>query len=716
MLMIGLMIVLGLGAQRVAQSLNMATVNLYHHPHTVSTALLKANSNIISMHRYMKDVALAQNEADLERAISNVNANERGVFKYFDIAATRFLGDKSRIAEAREVFADWKIIRSEVIELVRAGEHGAAAAITKGKGATYVAMMSALMDNLLTDTYDNAAQFMNNSKAEQERGENFIYALLLSVVVVGLMVAVFVYIKIHQAERKLLRANGLLNAVINGSSDAMLLMDGDKFINCNPATLDMLGYKNRKEILVLHPSQLSPSHQPDGSLSHDKANEMRAKAEEAGSHRFEWIYSRANGEHFPVEVLLTALNFEGRNLIHMVWREIGNRKQAEAQLRMAKEDAERANKAKSEFLASMSHELRTPLNAVIGFAQMLQYDPVNRLSTQQNEHIEHIVKGGTHLLELINDILDLSKIEAYQVDLHLKEVNVGDAVSNSVKLTAPLGEARNIRILNRIDDTPSSCLRTDPVRLEQILLNLISNAVKYNEDGGTVTVHGHETGDGFYRLSVSDSGIGIAKEDYSNMFHMFHRLGADPLLAQEGTGIGLTVAKFLVERMAGRIGFDSEVGIGSTFWFELPLASNQFIVIWDDTLRVGVDAIDKDHQVITSLLNRVAHDALDVEDLDEVIVELVDYTHYHFRREQAIMESCDYPKKEEHIALHCKLSMQVRELSETWREERDPEILHDLRVFLREWWTDHIVSMDLELSQYTSGKKEEVHKALEGVV
>ncbi|NQU59189.1 MAG: HAMP domain-containing protein, partial [Rhodospirillales bacterium] len=257
------------------------------------------------------------------------------------------------------------------------------------------------------------------------------------------------------------------------------------------------------------------------------------------------------------------------------------------ELELSKAEAEAANMAKSEFLASMSHELRTPLNAVLGFAQMLQFDPKNQLSSDQNAHVEHILEGGEHLLELINEVLDLARIEARQLDLSLEEVDAYEVVTACVALTVPLGERRGIKIIEQFSSEPLGYLRTDHLRLKQVLLNLLSNAVKYNRDGGTVTVEGRETEDGFLRLSVSDTGIGIAEKDYSDVFQMFHRLGADPMIAREGTGIGLTVTKLLVERMAGRVGFESEVGVGSTFWFELPWASNENVIIWVDSLSIG---------------------------------------------------------------------------------------------------------------------------------
>lgn len=401
----------------------------------------------------------------------------------------------------------------------------------------------------------------------------------------------------------------------------------------------------------------------------------------------------------------------------MLWtaNDVTKSKSFERQLILARDEAENASRAKSDFLASMSHELRTPLNAVLGFAQLLQIAPKNTLTKDQNEYVENILDGGSHLLTLVNEILDLARIEADQLDLSLKKVEINSIISDCVAMTEPLGKSREITIMDNFSDGASVQVRTDPIRLKQVLLNLLSNAIKFNELGGSVVVDGRETEEQYLRLSVTDTGSGIAEEDKASVFVLFHRLNADPMVAREGSGIGLTVTKHLMERMGGHIGFDSEVGVGSTFWIELPLMSNKDVLIWTDKLRVNVDAIDKDHQVIVALTNKVSQKNLSEVELEGVIKELSDYTRYHFQREEAIMEACGYPKLEEHRRLHEELSGEVQKFIDDWHLNRHQESLRNLQGVLREWLIVHVMKNDAEIFQYAAGRESDIRKTLENL-
>ena len=396
-------------------------------------------------------------------------------------------------------------------------------------------------------------------------------------------------------------------------------------------------------------------------------------------------------------------------------QDVTARKVAEEQMQAAKGLAEKASLAKSEFLTSMSHELRTPLNAVLGFAQMLQYDSQQPLSAKQEQHVEHILSGGNHLLQLVNEILDLTTIEADQYALNIETVDANALVHECVALSAPIGQERAIEVNDTFSNTQSVSLTTDAMRLKQILINLLSNAIKYNKDGGSVTVEGDLETPGYLRIVITDTGIGISPQDLETVFGMFQRVESDPMITHEGTGIGLTVSKLLIERMAGQIGCSSMLNQGSTFWIKVPLSSNKDVVIWNDQLRVGVDAIDKDHQILVTLLNKVMINSDNTQDLDEDIGRLIAYLLHHFRAEEEIMRVCRYPGIDEHVDEHAKLVEQLRVLNNRWKERRDTADLHALRDMLRAELVQHLMEVDDDITPYTQGFERDIQQALQSV-
>ncbi len=247
---------------------------------------------------------------------------------------------------------------------------------------------------------------------------------------------------------------------------------------------------------------------------------------------------------------------------------------ANAELANAIEEARSANQAKSAFLSSMSHELRTPLNAILGFAQILTSDSLPSTLEQKKEFANHILKSGRHLLTLINEILDLAKVESGTVTLSMEPVALSDTLNETRTMVEPIAAARGVRVL--FPKTPGAVVLADRTRLKQVLLNLLSNAVKYNRDAGAVVVTCEQVAPNRLRLSVQDTGAGLDAEQVASLFQPFNRLGQEGG-SQEGTGIGLVVTKRLVELMGGEIGVTSSPGVGSVFWIELattaPLAA-----------------------------------------------------------------------------------------------------------------------------------------------
>ncbi|MBS4095817.1 MAG: PAS domain S-box protein [Sulfuricella sp.] len=237
------------------------------------------------------------------------------------------------------------------------------------------------------------------------------------------------------------------------------------------------------------------------------------------------------------------------------------------ELEAAKSAAETANQAKSDFLSSMSHELRSPLNSILGFAQLLESDSPR---PTQREAIEHILQAGWHLLTLINEILDLAKIESHQVALVLEPVSLAEVLQECRAMIEP--QAQQLGIAMSFPQFASPCFaHADRVRIKQVLLNMLSNALKYNRDQGQVIVDWTPVGTERVRISVQDTGEGLAAAKLAQLFQPFNRLGQETG-AKEGTGIGLVVVKRLVEQMGGVVGVESTVGVGSVFWFELDTA------------------------------------------------------------------------------------------------------------------------------------------------
>jgi signal transduction histidine kinase len=246
------------------------------------------------------------------------------------------------------------------------------------------------------------------------------------------------------------------------------------------------------------------------------------------------------------------------------------------ELEHAKFAAEKANLAKSSFLSSMSHELRSPLNAILGFAQLMESDtpPPN---DSQKESIAQILQAGWHLLKLINEILDLAKVESGQVPMSREPVSLAEVLLECQSMIEPQMQQRGIRLTLPPFDIPLF-VRADRTRLKQILINLLSNAVKYNKKQGLIEVTCAQGKSGFIRTSVKDSGAGLPPEQLTQLFQPFNRLGQETG-GEEGTGIGLVVAKRLVELMDGQIGVESTVGVGSVFWFELAAAAEPNLIL-----------------------------------------------------------------------------------------------------------------------------------------
>ena len=344
----------------------------------------------------------------------------------------------------------------------------------------------------------------------------------------------------------------------------------------------LFGYQEG-ELETTYENFLNAIHADDRQFVIDAVNDcIEHGAEYDVEHRCVW----PNGEVRWMLERGDVVRDEHGNPLRMlgVVQDITARKQTETDLHTTKEEAERANQAKSEFLSSMSHELRTPLNAVLGFAQLLEYDA--QLNPQQKESIGEIQRAGSHLLELISEVLDLAKIESGRLDLSLEPVSLPRIIEECCALTQSIAAYRDITLhcCGYADgDKSESPAKTmddiyvyaDNIRLKQVLLNLLSNAVKYNRSNGKITVQCTDTSNGMLRIMIKDTGHGMSAEKLAQLFQPFNRLGAESGNI-EGTGIGLVITKRLVHMMSGEIGVESTPGYGSTFWVELPRSEKNF--------------------------------------------------------------------------------------------------------------------------------------------
>ncbi len=289
---------------------------------------------------------------------------------------------------------------------------------------------------------------------------------------------------------------------------------------------------------------------------------QRFVAGDAGAIARHYERTRADGVVLDVQT-----HFAADGSLVRTFTDVTGRKAAERALIAAKDEAERANRAKSEFLSRMSHELRTPLNAILGFGQLLEADRHDPLSAAQRTRVQEMQRGARHLLALINEVLDLARIESGALQLRLEPVALAPLVDECLRLVAPVAQERGVTLLPPTTPLPVVHALADRLRLGQVLLNLLGNAIKYNRDGGRVRVEAGAQG-GWLLIEVVDDGPGIEGAQQARLFQAFERLDAEGS-SVEGAGIGLALSKWLVDLMHGEIGVSSELGRGRTFWVRL---------------------------------------------------------------------------------------------------------------------------------------------------
>ncbi len=368
-----------------------------------------------------------------------------------------------------------------------------------------------------------------------------------------------------------------LRLLVNSVRDyAILMLDpSGQVASWNQGAERIKGY-NANEIVGRHFSCFYPPEDvQNGKPEHEL---QRAIAE--GRYEEEGWRIRKGGSRFWADVVITALK-DGTGKLRgfsKITRDASERKKAQLQiaqqnheLALRNREVERATNLKSRFLATMSHELRTPLNAIVGFSELLAEETAGELNDKQKRFVGHIKQGSAHLLQLINDILDLSKIEAGQLELRFEDFQVKDTLPEVLSTIRPLAMAKNIQVQHNLKT--DRAVYADRVRFKQILYNLLSNAVKFTPKGGRIEIDSLED-ENFVYVSVTDTGIGIRAEDQAVVFEEFRQIEGKTGATSEGTGLGLAITKRLVEQQGGKISLQSETGKGSRFTFTLPVGSN----------------------------------------------------------------------------------------------------------------------------------------------
>lgn len=300
-----------------------------------------------------------------------------------------------------------------------------------------------------------------------------------------------------------------------------------------------------------------------------------------------------------------------------VTTDITERKKAENEIRKARLEAEEANKAKSDFLSRMSHELRTPMNSILGFAQLLE---MSKLDERQKKGVHHIAKSGKHLLELINEVLDIARIEAGRISLSLEPVRVREAIEEMLEVVKQQAEEKqiSIEVVQNTNEEPVF-IQADKQRLHQVILNLLNNAVKYNKEGGNISITtivepSDIEGENNVRITITDTGIGISKKDLPKLFNPFERIGAEKTNV-EGTGLGLSVVKRLMEAMGGEYGAQSVLHKGSTFWVEFSMTKGHHKQVAQQTAT----SKGKEEQAISGTLLYIEDNFSNIELVDQIL-------------------------------------------------------------------------------------------------
>ncbi|MDE5419027.1 response regulator [Labilibaculum sp. DW002] len=672
---------------------NLSTIeDIFDHPYTVSNAVQEIETNIIAIHRSMKDVPLAQNEKELNLAIDAVAECEKNVNQLFKIVSKEFLGDLNDVSEAWDSFKSWKPIRLEVIDLAKKGERNQAAQITKGKGALHILEINKKI-KIMKDFADQKARSFRSSALKQGQ---FIFRTILIILIISILLSVYIAFKITQSIRRPIHkmnavseaiqqgdlniqnetsANDELNSLAEGINNMthslksrMTVQNGissisnsligetntEKFayqllesilevtdsnnaifyilnedrkcyeciasIGASKNTLQNFSLTNppgefgisirKKKMQIIDGLQNHPGFQFTTSIGEYAPMEILSLPILDGN-EVKAIISLSNLEKYTAESIdilslsTLSINIAFENLIsarktksladslivtnqtleaqseelkeqtnelqeqsHEMQNQATELNEQNRILEAKKIEVEEANRLKSEFLSNMSHELRTPLNSIMALSRTLIMQAKDKLNEEENSYLEIVERNGTNLLQLINDILDLSKIEAGKMDVYPRQIQLKPILKLLQENIQPLAIQKGIELEINCNNTFPG-FDSDEVRLSQILTNLIGNAVKFTEKGKVIVSAFHD--EEKITIEVQDSGIGISKKNLETIFDEFRQIDGSSSRQYEGTGLGLAIVNKLINILGGKISVTSEINKGSCFTITIPI-------------------------------------------------------------------------------------------------------------------------------------------------
>jgi PAS domain S-box-containing protein len=355
---------------------------------------------------------------------------------------------------------------------------------------------------------------------------------------------------------------GKYHSLFEELNDAIIIFGpGASLVDANSKTSELLEYE-QPELFAMDLTLLSPE-----GYSPDLAD-IYEKTIRDGSVRSEIKLKLSSGREIHAGISSSVID-KKQGTVQVIIRDITEKKLYEEALLNAKIEADAANRAKSQFLANMSHELRTPLNSIIGFSDMLLLRSFGDINDKQEHYLNNVSNSGKHLLNVINDILDLSKIEAGMMELNLDDVNVFELTDDVMGTISSIAVRKNINLESGIDEELTT-IKADRMKIRQTLLNLLSNAVKFTPENGNITL-GIKIQGKYVQFSVTDTGIGISKHEQESLFQEFTQVDSAHNRKYEGTGLGLALVKKFAEMHNGRVWVESELGEGSCFYFEIPV-------------------------------------------------------------------------------------------------------------------------------------------------